>query len=465
MLKRWPLVLITLLLGMIVGTLYIFFDMKKYDDKIFPGVYVENFDVGGLSAEQAQTQLSSKVEEYLKDPIYLIYKDKKWVFYPTAYIGFDYSESIDRALSLGKSRFFLKDYFTIIQFKKNPVHIPLKVEFKKNLADAFFEEIIDGISIEPKDAYFKINGDLVDIVDDIRGVKPDIEQLKKEIVKSLWEKNKAIDIPVKQIEAHKTRENLLSMNIKVKVAEYSTKFNKSLKERTQNIRLAAEKINGHIIAPGEVFSFNDAVGERTSEKGYKEAPIFFKNETIPGIGGGVCQLSSTIYNLALLTDMEIIERSNHSLPVSYVPLGRDATVNYNVIDLKFKNNTGNYLMMGAEVVDDTLTVKFYGNKAIKQDVKFISEVMKKIPPPITIKKDYELEKGKTKLKEGSPGYQVRLWKVSNVNGKQEKVLVSVDTYNPVPSILYVGEKDNAGTSMIVSPKNDINQDEHKEKPD
>lgn len=231
------------------------------------------------------------------------------------------------------------------------------------------------------------------------------------------------------------------MNIKVKVAEFSTKFNKALKERTQNIRLAAEKINGYIIAPGEVFSFNDAVGERTGEKGYKAAPIFFRNETVPGIGGGVCQLSSTIYNLALITGMEIIERSNHSLPVTYVPLGRDATVNYNHIDLKFRNNTGNYILLYTEINDDTLTVKFYGEKKREDSIKFYSEVVRKIPPTLTIKKDINLEKGKTRFKEGSPGYLVRVWKVNSVNGREEKKIVSEDIYNPVPSVLYVGEKE------------------------
>lgn len=435
------MILAILLLCFSSVLIYIFFKTIDYDSKIFPGIYIADFYVGELSKEQAEIKLVTAVMEHIKDPIILVSKNKKWLFYPSDFIEFDFKESIERAFISGRNRFFLHNYITMLRYKKNPVHLPLDAKFKEGATKSFFKEIEENVHIKPKDAFFNINGDSVDIISDIDGEELDIDNLKKSIVEALWEKNKIVNIPVKYIRAQKTREDLLKMNIKVKMAEYSTKFNKTLKERTQNIRLAAEKINGYIIAPDEVFSFNDAVGERTGEKGYKAAPIFFRNETVPGIGGGVCQLSSTIYNVALIADMGIIERSNHSLPVSYVPLGRDATVSYNQIDLKFKNNTGSYVLIYTEVTDDTLTVKFYGNKKTQQNVRFISEVIRKIPPPFTIKKDTNMEKGKTMIKEGNPGYQVRLWKISSVNGNEEKKLISVDKYNPVPSILYVGEKE------------------------
>ncbi|MDN5311512.1 MAG: hypothetical protein PWQ68_485 [Thermoanaerobacteraceae bacterium] len=457
--RRLTLILAVLLLCLSSVLLYIFFETTNYNSKIFPGIYVADFYVGELSKEQAEIKLRAAVRDYIKGPVTLITKNKKWLFYPAEFIEFNFKESIDRAFVSGRNKFFLHNYITMLQYKKNPIHLPLVAEFKENVQEGTFKEIEESVYAEPKDAFFKINGDLVDIVSDVKGQELDVDNLKKDIIEALWKKNKVVNIPVKQIQARKTREDLLKMNIKVKVTEFSTKFNKALKERTQNIRLSAEKINGLIIAPDEVFSFNDAVGERTGEKGYKAAPIFFRNETVPGIGGGVCQLSSTIYNLALITDMEIIERSNHSLPVSYVPLGRDATVNYNHIDLKFKNNTGGYIMIYTEVMDDTLTVKFYGSKKNEQNVKFVSEVVRKIPPPLIIKKDNNMEKGKTRIKEGNPGYQVRLWKIYGVNGREEKKLISEDTYKPVPSILYVGEKDENAGSFNPGPSNETGRNE------
>ena len=143
-----------------------------------------------------------------------------------------------------------------------------------------------------------------------------------------------------------------------------------------------------------------------------------------------------------MTNLEIIERVNHSLPVSYVPLGQDATVNYDTIDLKFKNNTGGFLLLAADVIEDTITVKFFGSKIYDKSVKIVSETVKTISPPVSIKKDYALEKGKITIKQGSPGYQVKVWKIY-IDGKEEqRVLISTDIYNPTSTILYVGEKAN-----------------------
>jgi len=142
-------------------------------------------------------------------------------------------------------------------------------------------------------------------------------------------------------------------------------------------------------------------------------------------------------------NLEIIERTNHSLPVSYVPLGRDATVNYNNIDLKFKNNTDSSLLLVTEVVDDTITAKFFGREKLTFTIKLISETIKTIPPPITVKEDKNLAKGEVKINPGSPGYVVKLWKIYKNGDREQKILVSTDTYNPIPTILYSGVKEES----------------------
>ena len=158
----------------------------------------------------------------------------------------------------------------------------------------------------------------------------------------------------------------VKLNLKVKepeieqpIAQYVTHFNPSQVNRTENIRLAAKALDGKLLAPGERFSFNESVGRRTFEAGYKEAMIIEGNKFIPGLGGGVCQVSSTLYNLVNLAHLEILERHHHSLPVDYVPPGQDATVSYRILDFKFRNTTDNYLQIRSLVKGNTLTIQLY----------------------------------------------------------------------------------------------------------
>ncbi len=147
--------------------------------------------------------------------------------------------------------------------------------------------------------------------------------------------------------------------VKGPVSQYSTNFNSTLVNRTENIRTAAKALDRIQLAPGERFSFNEIVGKRTTEAGYKEAPIISGDTFIPGIGGGVCQVSTTLYNAVVLADLEILERHHHSLPVDYVPPGQDATVSYPSLDFKFRNTLDTFLQIRSYVEGDTLTFKLY----------------------------------------------------------------------------------------------------------
>lgn len=145
------------------------------------------------------------------------------------------------------------------------------------------------------------------------------------------------------------------------IAQYSTYFDSSQVNRTENIRLAAKALDGKLLAPGERFSFNESVGERTAEAGYKVAMIIVGKEFVPGLGGGVCQVSSTLYNAVSLAGLEILERHAHSLEITYVPYGQDATVAYGVLDFKFRNNTEDDLLIRSSVEGGTLTFQLYKN--------------------------------------------------------------------------------------------------------
>jgi vancomycin resistance protein YoaR len=138
---------------------------------------------------------------------------------------------------------------------------------------------------------------------------------------------------------------------------FTTEYDAAQKNRTLNLQIATDTINGIILAPGEVFSFNEIIGKTTRDKGYKPAKIFVKGKEKQGLGGGICQLSSTLYNAAEYAGLEIIERHAHSKPVHYVEKGRDAATAYGSVDLKFKNTLHRNLLITAQMKDGELIVE------------------------------------------------------------------------------------------------------------
>lgn len=143
------------------------------------------------------------------------------------------------------------------------------------------------------------------------------------------------------------------------IASYFTRLISSPAGRTTNIELSANKINETIIKTDEIFSFNQVVGKRTPENGYQMAPIFVGKQVVPGLGGGICQTSSTLYNAVLETQMPILERHPHSMPVSYVPPGKDATVSWGTADLKFCNNRISPVKIHCQLIDDYLIILLF----------------------------------------------------------------------------------------------------------
>lgn len=144
-----------------------------------------------------------------------------------------------------------------------------------------------------------------------------------------------------------------------KIGSFTTYFKPSEKNRTRNLTLAAEAINNYQVNSGKVFSFNKTVGPRTPERGYKEAIIFVNKKKVEGYGGGVCQVSTTLYNAVQNAGLSIVERHPHSLPVAYVPLGKDATVNYGTADFRFKNSNDRDITIQATVEKNKLTIEIY----------------------------------------------------------------------------------------------------------
>lgn len=223
-----------------------------------------------------------------------------------------------------------------------------------------------------------------------------------------------ISIPIHDLEPTITKDMLQSKY--VLRGQYKTSFSDSTKNRKYNIRFGADKINGTILKPGEVFSANGTLGKRTRKNGWKNAGAYEGGEVVQQAGGGVCQLSSTLYNAALYADMEIVERRNHSMPVHYVNRGRDATINSigNLIDFKFRNNTSSDVIIISYTEGNNLHMEIYGVPFETDEYDHI-EIRTKQTGSTAIKTKYTYDDSKSTsysktTKKGSKGYKVKTYK-------------------------------------------------------
>ena len=227
------------------------------------------------------------------------------------------------------------------------------------------------------------------------------------------------------------------------LGSYSTTYSTRNTNRSTNIRLASEKVNGTVIMPGETFSYNTTVGKRTAAAGFKSAAVYSGGEVTTGIGGGICQVSSTLYNAVLLANLEIVERYNHGFNPGYVPAGRDATVSWGGPDFKFKNNRTYPVKLICSGSGGTISFQVFGLKEeTEYEVEIQSYITKYISYRTITKNDSTLAKGKTKvIQSGSSGCKSVAYRILKLNGEVvSKTLLSNDTYNPHNKIVAVGTK-------------------------
>lgn len=223
-----------------------------------------------------------------------------------------------------------------------------------------------------------------------------------------------------------------------KIQTFSTSYDASNYSRSKNLEIAASKINGTVLMPGEVFSFNAVVGERTVSEGYRNAKIYSNGQVVDGLAGGICQVSSTLYNAALLSNLEIVERFNHSFTTSYVAAGRDATVVYGIKDLKFKNSRNYPIKLEASVANGIATFSIYGIKEEEEyTVKIIPKTTQTIPYTTRTIVDPTLAPGTMQVTQaGASGRKVTTYKETYLNGiLTSSEVISNDVYQVMTRIV------------------------------
>lgn len=218
------------------------------------------------------------------------------------------------------------------------------------------------------------------------------------------------------------------------LASFTTEYNLDNESRTHNIQLASDKINGTLIKPGEQFSFNDVVGERTAEAGYDDAPVMIDGKLVPGIGGGICQVSSTIFNTALLSGMNIIERTPHFEPVGYIQAGRDATVAWGYLDFKFINPYQQSIYILSVMNNGTLTIYIIGTAQDKpKNVSISVGDRSEIPNKTITRLDSSLKK--KEIQEGHVGLTMNTYRTITYGNWVTQTDSFESVYDPVDTII------------------------------
>ncbi|PKM88246.1 MAG: hypothetical protein CVU87_07880 [Firmicutes bacterium HGW-Firmicutes-12] len=294
------------------------------------------------------------------------------------------------------------------------------------------------IDNDPVNASFHIDeeGNLI-IKPEQEGCKLEIETLFKELGSTSQYREKY------KLFVYKQQPDITTEDLKKKYPhdlwyQYSTTLS-NIPDRTENVRLASKELDGLLIKPGEVVSFNDTVGPREKERGYREAKIIVGGKFEYGLGGGVCQVSSTLYNLLLMAGIEIMERHPHSVQIYYVPLGRDATVVYGKKDLVFLNNTDSYLLLKTSLNGLELTMSLYGNEAgADLEIEIYTKILRKIPFSKIETLDDNLPPGGSRvLNQGQNGYITETYRIFKTTESPVEEFVSRDYYQTIPSRIAV----------------------------
>jgi vancomycin resistance protein YoaR len=427
---------ILLFVGIISYYRYIYSITEEYKNAIYPGVNIENIDMGGKTQAEAMELLNEKYDKPLKkSSINVKVKDTSYnLSYEQLNIKYNIDEIVHEAFLFGKNLNLYKKYKLISNV--NHVNYNLTCNYKKEPIKHFLENIDKSLPKEIQDSSIRKNNEGFHVTEEKIKEEINIDQGLKEITDRIENRIFTIDleIPINYINPRITAKELKTIDSII--ASFKTKF--ALNDRATNIMLATKGASNVLVMPGETYSFNELVGARTPDKGYKEAPVIRNKRLEQDFGGGVCQVSTTLHNAVLRAGIIPIERMHHSMPVAYVPKGTDATVFYNAVDYKFINTLNYPIYVNGYILNDEVVFEIYSNSTLKaKTYDIVSEVYKEVPRKIKYIKDLSLDEGEEFIdNKGSDEFKVRVYRIVYENGRQiSKGLIYDDHYKSVDKII------------------------------
>lgn len=412
-------------------------------DNIYTGVKIGNIPVGGLSVAEAQNAIRAAFEDQIgNSKITIKYENESWAIAPQDIeLTINAEDLATKAHNIGRTG----NIITVLQERyliiTSGYTVPFMQKYNHNKLSAILTTISKSINHLPQNASLVYENKTIRIIPENWGQQVNLPTSLTAIDNQLTN-----GLPViSELIVEKIPPTILAKDladIDGLVAAYSTQFDPNNKNRYQNVALAAKKVNNILLHPDEVFSFNTVVGLRLPEYGYKEAPVLVDGKVLLDWGGGVCQVSTTLYNASLLADMEIKERTSHFQPPGYVPLGQDAAVADNLLDFRFKNNSHFNIYLMSEVSNNQVTISIFGKKQSNPPEIIIQSTSKSLKYETIVKQDNSLPVGKEIIDSaGQNGFEVLTYRVKSMNGKEvSKELLSSDEFKPEDRVIRVGTK-------------------------
>lgn len=352
-LKKYILVFLLIFL-FLLGIIY-FYD----DGRMKENVYIENIHVGGLKKKTVEMLFAPFISSFAGKINVSAGGVTQIVSYDELELYPDYLLAVEKAYNIGREKSILQRMKSLYEAKKFGVYIKVHWTWNEQKAAQIISRIADMAYYPPKSAEIIIgDNEEIIITESYPGLAVNNEFSLdnadlSQIACGKWQ------LKTESIPPALSAETAAAWKINGKLASYKTEFNSSQLERTKNITLAASHLKNILLMPGEEFSFNETTGPRTAALGYQQAYIIKNNKFELGIGGGVCQVSSTLYNAVLKAGLPVTERFPHSLPVSYVPEGKDAAVSYGIMDFKFLNELDVPIVIDSKIVANKLQISLF----------------------------------------------------------------------------------------------------------
>jgi len=399
-------------------------ERKVAKNTVIPtGTKVDDLDLSGTPVSEVPIKIESWAKDKLEETRVLLYNDT------------------ELPMALSEMGIEVDTPKIIQETRLHPgITLPSALKVDSVRASQELHEKLKKFGRPAKDASYKIENNKVVIDPAQNGLTVNVEQLVNQIQNlPLNEVPTRMDIPMVEVPASVTTESIQALAFDSIIGEFSTNFSVNEKNRSFNLTSAAKALDGKILLPGEILSFNEIVGPREPATGYKDAYVIINGEYVKGTGGGVCQVSSTLYNAVLLSNLEITERMPHAVVVGYVPPGQDATVNYPNIDFKFKNNTSSLVYLRTDVKQGALTIRIWGKKS-GNSVRIERQVEKVLAYKTEKRRDPKLPIGRVvQDQKGAQGMVVNTWQiVRDGNGNETKKFLGRDWYAPTNRILRIG---------------------------
>lgn len=418
-------------------------------DQICDGVRIGTVDVGGMTEEEATAVVEDQVNRVLATSVLIqVSGEELQTSVEGLGVSCDWQNIVDKAYQLGKDGNPLKQLKVRKQIKLSGKDFTLPYEISDDTIQDFVEERCKPFDISMKNSKLTFKDGKPKATKDRVGhevqVSETVEKIRKSLEKTIkQDPSEAVKITavVKDTEPKYTQAEV--SKCESLLGTYSTSFASSAAPRANNVKTAAGYINGTVLYPGETFSTIKVIKDRTEANGYQAAPEYSSGNVVDGIGGGVCQVSTTLYNAVINAELEIVERSPHSMVVSYVDVSRDAAISGDYKDFKFKNNTQTPIYIAGSAQGGTLSFRIYGEETREENrkIEFESETLETIQPgaPVETVDKSKPASYRSVTQSAHVGYRAKLWKIVYIDGKQtEKIELNSSSYKAEPEHVIVG---------------------------